>query len=343
MVAALTKEAVLQKNYLSGQVDTIYFGGGTPSLLPGDLIKKILLVLKQNYAVAENAEITLETNPDDINPDALFQWKQAGINRLSIGIQSFSDADLQWMNRAHSAGQAESSIEMAQEAGFQNMTIDLIYGTPGLSDTQWQLNLQKAIAYQIPHISCYALTVEPNTALANRIQKNKTADVDPDIQARHFSLLTQNMQDAGYEHYEISNFARPGFRSRHNSSYWKGEAYLGLGPSAHSFNGTRRQWNIANNSLYLQSLEKDLIPFESEDLTSIQKFNEFIMIRLRTLEGISLTELTDNFDGGKTESLIKAARKYLSSGHLIMTDSRIRLSESGKFLADGIAADLFFG
>lgn len=343
MVAAITKEARLQKAFLKGQVDTIYFGGGTPSLLPGDHLQEILSVLKEHYTISEDAEITLETNPDDINPDSVLHWKQAGINRLSIGIQSFSDTDLQWMNRAHTAGQAETSIELAKQAGFQNITIDLIYGTPGLSDNQWQLNLQKAIDFQIPHISCYALTVEPNTALANHIDKKKSADVDPDTQARHFSILTQSMQHAGYEHYEISNFARPGFRSRHNSSYWQGQTYLGLGPSAHSFNGTRRQWNISNNSLYLQSLQQDLIPFESEDLTTIQMFNEFIMIRLRTLEGISLTELTENFDGEKTETLIQAARKYVVTGHLLMSDSHIRLSESGKFLADGIAADLFLG
>lgn len=342
MVAAITKEARLQKSFLKGQVDTIYFGGGTPSLLPGDRLQEILSVLKEHYAISEDAEITLETNPDDINPESLLHWKQAGINRLSIGIQSFSDTDLKWMNRAHTAGQAETSIELAKKAGFQNITIDLIYGTPGLSDSQWQLNLQKALDFQIPHISSYALTVEPNTALANRIDKKKSADVDPNTQARHFSILTQSMHQAGYEHYEISNFAKPGFRSRHNSSYWQGQTYLGLGPSAHSFNGTRRQWNIANNSLYLQSLQQDLIPFESEDLTMVQMLNEFIMIRLRTLEGISLTELKENFDGEKTETLIQAARKYVVTGHLLMSDSHIILSESGKFLADGIAADLFF-
>ncbi len=342
MVAAIKREAFLQKAFFPGEIDTIYFGGGTPSLLTGNRLQEIMATLQDNYTISQNAEITLETNPDDINTQALLQWQKAGINRLSIGIQSFSEADLQWMNRAHNAIQAGNSIYMAKEAGFENITIDLIYGTPGLEDNQWQINLQKAIEFQIPHISCYALTVEPKTALANRIQNRIAEDVDPDKQARHFSMLVQTMREEGYEHYEISNFAKPGFRSRHNSSYWQGQPYLGLGPSAHSFTGTRRQWNVANNSLYLQSLQQDQVPFESEDLTQVQQLNEYIMIRLRTIEGIPLTEFTKNFGPEKTETLVLAARKHVDSEHLLVSDTSIRLSDTGKFLADGIAADLFF-
>lgn len=341
MMRAIGKEAVLRKAYLNEMVETIYWGGGTPSLLGIQEITWILQQLKENYAISPKAEITLETNPDDITPGKLLAWREAGINRLSIGIQSFEDKDLQWMNRAHTAAQSLRSIQQAKEAGFTNITIDLIYGTPGLSDEQWKKNIETALALQIPHLSCYALTVEPKTALAGMIRKQVVADVNPEQQARQFTLLTQKTALAGMEQYEISNFAQPGFRSRHNSSYWQGKPYLGLGPSAHSYNGVSRQWNIANNSLYLAAIDKGEIPFEQEVLTDMQQLNEYIMTGLRTIEGVSLEKVTAQWGMEKAAALQKSAEKYITRSQVRFTKGSLQLEEAGKFFADGIAADLF--
>lgn len=341
MAEAIRKEAALQQSYLSEKIETIYFGGGTPSLLPKHEIQDILSTLRSLFEVDANAEISLEANPDDITASALQGWKEAGINRLSIGVQSFAEADLQWMNRAHTALQAADCILLAQEQGISNISIDLIYGTPSLTDEQWEKNIATALSLNIPHLSCYALTVEPRTALAKLIETKQLADVDTDKQARHFAILTQALADAGFEHYEISNFALPGFRSRHNSSYWLGKPYLGLGPSAHSFNGKSRQWNVANNSLYLQSLATGMVPFEAEVLSAEQQWNEFIMIRLRTIEGISLTEVNNNWGGQKYTALIAEAEKHIQRGHMTLENDVLKLTAEGKFLADGIAADLF--
>jgi len=341
MAGAIRKEMALQQSYLSEKVETIYFGGGTPSLLPTREIQSILNSIRSLFEVDADAEISLEANPDDITADALQGWKEAGINRLSIGVQSFAEADLQWMNRAHSTLQATDCILLAHEQGIRNISIDLIYGTPLLTDEQWKENIATAISLNIPHLSCYALTVEPRTALAKLIETKQLADVDADKQARHFSILTQALAGAGFEHYEISNFALPGFRSRHNSSYWIGKPYLGLGPSAHSFNGKSRQWNIANNSLYLQSLATGMVPFEVEILSEEQRWNEFIMIRLRTIEGISLTEVKNNWGEQKYTVLITEAEKHIQRGHMVLGNDVLQLTAEGKFLADGIAADLF--
>ncbi|MBW0178862.1 radical SAM family heme chaperone HemW [Sediminibacterium sp.] len=341
MAAAIAKEAVIRKDFITGTVSTIYFGGGTPSLLTAAELMLMMDIFSSHFSIATDAEITLEANPDDISPDKLLEWKKAGINRLSIGIQSFFEEDLQWMNRAHNASQAKNCIQLAQDAGFHNLTIDLIYGTPGLSNERWITNIETAISFNIPHLSCYALTVEPNTALDKLIQKGTKADVDQQKQAVHFDLLTTRLEAAGFEHYEISNFARPGFRSRHNSSYWQGKPYLGLGPSAHSFNGSIRQWNISNNALYLKSIEQDLIPFEAEQLTDEQQLNEYIMTSLRTMEGCSL-ELIEKKWGEKNVSAIKAAaQKYLQEEYLNLSGNQLILTKKGKFLADGIAAELF--
>ena len=341
---ALLKEMVLQENYLQGDtIDTVYFGGGTPSLLEEEELNAILQRLHQHYHIHPGAELTLEANPDDINPAKLAVWKAAGINRLSIGIQSFFESDLQWMNRAHNALQAEACIRMAQEAGFDNLTIDLIYGTPGLTDEHWEKNVRSAIALNVPHLSCYALTVEPGTALQKMIAQHKKEAVDEDRQARHFMLLMQWMEEAGYEHYEISNFARPGFRSRHNTSYWQGKKYLGLGPSAHSFNGAARQWNIANNALYTQSLAKDLVPFEEEKLDAVQRLNEYIMISLRTMEGIDLHRLEQQFGPAAHTTVIASLQPYLLRNQCTINDGHIVLTREGKLFADGIASALFLG
>lgn len=341
MVQAIQREIALQQAYLNEPVETIYFGGGTPSLLEPASIAAILTATRQTFTVVPDAEVTLETNPDDFTPAKPAEWKAAGVNRLSIGIQSFEDADLQWMNRAHNAGQAKQCIEWAQQAGLPNITIDLIYGTPTLGDDTWQRNVQQALALGIPHLSCYALTVEPKTALEKMIAQHKKEAVDTDKQGRHFELLMQWLGEAGFEHYEISNFARPGFRSRHNSSYWQGKHYLGVGPSAHSFNGTSRQWNIANNALYLQQLEAGNIPFEIELLTATQQLNEYIMTSLRTMEGLSLPIIALHWGQPFLLAIEQLAVKYIAGGFMQRNNDHLQLTREGKLLADGIAADLF--
>jgi oxygen-independent coproporphyrinogen-3 oxidase len=341
MIDAIRKEAALNRSYISENIETIYFGGGTPSLLSGEEIRTIIGDIHALFTVADDAEITLETNPDDISQEHLSGWKQAGVNRLSIGIQSFFEDDLQWMNRAHNATQALDAVKLAQQEGFQNITIDLIYGTPGLTDEKWKQNIETALSLHVPHLSCYALTVEPKTALAKMIATHQSEDVDADKQARHFSILTKCLSAAGFEHYEISNFALPGFRSRHNSSYWQGKTYLGLGPSAHSFNGKSRQWNLANNSLYVTAIGKGEIPFEEELLTDTQRLNEYIMTSLRTIEGTSLSKIAVDFGESNALTVSGAAQKHIDLGHLKKVIDVLQLTAEGKFLADGIAADLF--
>jgi oxygen-independent coproporphyrinogen III oxidase len=342
MMESINKEIALRKDYLSTEVETIYFGGGTPSLIPIPMLQSLMNQLHQHFIISEGAEITLESNPDDINEFNLASWKAIGINRLSIGVQSFSEADLQWMNRAHSAEQAIQSIHLAKAAGFDQITVDLIYGTPVLTDEIWKTNVQTAIAAGITHLSCYALTVEPKTGLEKMIAKKQVEAVDPDKQAEHFTLLMQWMAEAGFEHYEISNFALPGCRSKHNSSYWSGKNYLGLGPSAHSFNGHSRQWNIANNSLYIQNIDKGELPFEIEVLTTEQQLNEYIMTSLRTMEGLSLTTVIHKWGEVKANTILADAKKHIGNGFAIIENEKLVLTKAGKLMADGIAADLFF-
>ena len=324
------------------KMETIYFGGGTPSLLNAEQIKKLLTAVYQKYNVDEDAEITLEANPDDITAIKLAEWKSVGINRFSIGIQSFNQQDLEWMNRAHDAEQALQCIELVKNAGFQNYSVDLIYGTPTLSDDDWKKNVQTIIDLGVPHISCYALTVESNTALQKMIALKKKEEVDPEKQASQFLLLMCWLQDAGYEHYEISNFAKPGYRSKHNSSYWHRKTYIGIGPSAHSFDGDLRRWNVSNNALYIQSLQKNSIPYEEEKLTDVQKLNEYIMTSLRTIEGIDLDFIEKIFGQEKKIKLQAASVKYVSNHKLQTINYNLILTNEGKLFADGIAADLFF-
>ena len=341
MLQAISSEALLRKEYIQQNISTIYFGGGTPSLLAIHDLRFILEKLKESFTINEDAEITLEANPDDITEEKLIGWGSSGINRLSIGIQSFFDEDLQWMNRAHNKQQAIESLSSAKKY-FDNITIDLIYGSPALTDEHWKENVETALALNIPHLSCYALTVEAKTALATMIAQQKKENTDADKQARHFELLMQWLNEAGYEHYEISNFAKPGFRSKHNSSYWKGEHYIGLGPSAHSFNGTSRQWNISNNALYIQSIEKSELNFEEEILTASQQLNEYIMTSMRTVEGINFADdrwlMTDDSTKNK---IISSAKKWEVNGKIILDQTSLRLTDKGKFLADGIASDFF--
>lgn len=341
MTAAIVTEARLQQNYLDEPVETIYFGGGTPSLLSGEQLNSILSGIRNIFSVSDQAEITLEANPDDINTPSLEIWKAAGINRLSIGIQSFFEADLTWMGRAHNAEQALACVQLAQYAGFNNLSIDLIYGGPTLTDEHWKQNLQTAIELKVPHLSCYALTVEPKTILAKKINDRLLEEVDPDKQAIHFNMLIEYTAAAGYEQYEISNFALPGMRSKHNSSYWSGSHYLGLGPGAHSYNGVSRQWNIANNSLYLSSLKQESIPAEIELLTSQQRVNEYIMTSLRTSEGLDLNLLEKTGDSGIVADVLELANKFIAQGTLIRSGNFLIIPPKGKFYADGIAAELF--
>ncbi len=340
---ALLKEMVLQKDYLNNEeINTVYFGGGTPSLLNRAELLAITQTLQTQFRINSKAEITLEANPDDITLENLALWKEAGINRLSIGIQSFFEQDLLWMNRAHNAQQAMSCIGLAQAGGFNNLSIDLIYGSPTLSDENWEANVKQALALKIPHLSCYALTVEPATALDKMIKLHKKEPVDLEKQAHHFLLLTNWLEDAGYEHYEISNFSLPGFQSKHNRAYWNGAQYLGLGPAAHSFNGSCRQWNIANNALYIQSVNAGIIPFEVEVLTRVQQLNEYIMTALRTSTGISLQHIEDNYGIKATAQLQKTSEKYIETKRIKPVLKTLQLTQEGKLFADGIAADLFF-
>ena len=337
MLAALLKEIDLQKDYLGNElVETIYFGGGTPSLLQISDLRSQIDKLQATFNVSKDAEMTLEANPDDITNEKLKGWKDIGINRLSIGVQSFFEEDLQWMNRAHNAKQAIDNLQLAIQE-FGNITIDLIYGHPLLTNEKWKQNVQKVIALNIPHISCYALTVEPKTPLSKMIKEKRKEDVQQEKQSEQFLLLMQWLEVAGYEHYEISNFAKPGLRSRHNSSYWLGKKYLGLGPSAHSFNGESRQWNISNNNIYIESLEKNKIPFEKETLTPSQKVNEYIMTALRTKEGLDLGKLSEDI----SDELRAASKKIIESGKLILQENKLILTTEGKLFADGIAAELF--
>ncbi len=344
---ALLKEIHLQRSYLENEtVETIYTGGGTPSLYDGEEIKTILDTIRSTFTVAADAELTLEANPDDITREKLLDWKNAGINRLSVGVQSFFEEDLQWMNRAHTAEQAIGNLQLAI-GYFENITIDLIYGTPQLTNEKWKYNVDTAIAMGIPHLSCYALTVEPKTPLDKMIRQQRSANVNPDLQSEQFLLLMQWMEEAGYEHYEISNFAKlaspaggPGWRSRHNSSYWSAgpgglaKKYLGVGPSAHSFDGNSRQWNIANNHRYIESINQGIVPFEKEELTPTQQLNEYIMTALRTIEGIQLAIAGDE--------LLQKSKKYIDSGLLKREKNSLVLTREGKLLADGIASGLFY-
>lgn len=343
MVEAILLEIALRSpGYLGSKtIETIYFGGGTPSLLSFTQLTAIFEKLYQQFDIAVDAEITFEANPDDINPNKLQDWTSAGINRLSIGVQSFFEEDLRWMNRAHSADQSLQCLRDAKSAGFDNLNIDLIYGGPGMTDEKWAYNVQQAIALGIPHLSCYALTVEPSTVLDNMIKKHQVADVDPDRQASQFLFLSEKLASAGYEHYEISNFSKPGMRSRHNTSYWQGKHYLGLGPSAHSFNGVSRQWNVANNALYIKSIAEGVVPFEMEVLTDSQQKNEYIMTALRTMEGISLSRVRELFGEDEVARLISLSQEYVLDGRIIAGDENIYLTGGGRLFADGIASALF--
>ncbi|SDZ80666.1 oxygen-independent coproporphyrinogen-3 oxidase [Arachidicoccus rhizosphaerae] len=323
-------------------ISTIYFGGGTPSILPGDWIIQLIQTIKDLYPVEPAAEITLEANPDDITPNALEQWQTAGVNRLSIGVQSFIQEDLKWMNRAHTTSQAGNSVILAQQAGLSNISLDLIYGTPYLTDSLWLDNLKKANDLGVDHLSAYALTVEPRTALFKLIERGKIPPVDPEKQSRHFDLLMDWAGQNGFEHYEISNLSRPGHKSRHNSSYWQGLPYLGLGPSAHSYDGdVTRSWNIESNPLYIKILKQGNLALTEEKLSLENSINEMIMIQLRMLTGLDLLSFEQRFGKAAKDKLLELAEPAITSGQVICLQDHLRLTRKGKHFADHIAMELF--
>ncbi len=341
-VAALLLEISLQKEYLQNEkIETIYFGGGTPSVLSSVALEKILDALHQNFAVVSEVEITLEANPDDVSKERISEWKQSGINRFSLGIQSFFDEDLQWMNRSHNAHNAKVCLQWICEAGFNNTNIDLIYGIPGMSAERWQQNLDTFLSFDMPHLSAYCLTVEPKTALDKMVKTGKSATTNDAQAVLHFEMLINFMRNNGYEHYEISNFSKANQYSKHNTAYWFGKKYLGLGPSAHSFNGNSRQWNISNNNAYIKSLlQKNELPFEEEQLSIANQFNELLMTRLRTQWGIDLQLLQQKFSAAIINELQNDMQPYIESNHLKIENQVLTITPKGKFIADKLISDL---
>jgi oxygen-independent coproporphyrinogen-3 oxidase len=340
-VEALIQEMHLQKNYLNSPIETLYFGGGTPSLLNSKQLAQIVNEINTHFTLSHNFEFTLEANPDDINEHNTKDWKNIGVNRLSIGIQSFQPKALSWMNRAHTAIQSHQAIKHVQAAGIHNISTDLIYGTPHLSDEDLLNDIGILTKYGIPHISCYALTVEEKTALHDMILRKKIENVDTEKQARHFEMIVSELDKLGFEHYEISNFAKTAFRSKHNSNYWKGIPYLGLGPSAHSYNQSSRQWNVANNQLYIQSIQRNQVPFELENLDLATRFNEYMMISLRLLEGVDWKTIETSFGPAFIEHTKTVLATHINEEKIITNQHGFAIAKQARFLADGIASDYF--
>jgi oxygen-independent coproporphyrinogen-3 oxidase len=343
MMAALVQEAALQQYYLEGQtIETVYFGGGTPSLLSDAELMRLWKALEKHFPEQELREVTLEANPDNLTPQYVKALKNTPVNRLSIGIQSFQDKDLHYMNRAHTASEADYAVKLAQDSGWENISIDLIYGTPTMTDREWLTNIHTAIALGVPHISSYALTVEPQTALAHAITKGKSSEPDNSQTAAQFEQLMRSLGEAGYEHYEISNFALPGKYAVHNTNYWRGKHYLGLGPSAHSFNTESRQWNVANNPAYIKSiLAEGKVPFEREELSFEDRFNEYLMTSLRTMWGADLKYMAQTFGADAAADLQQRSEEYLDKGWMVQEELHMRLTAAGKLFADRIAGELF--
>jgi oxygen-independent coproporphyrinogen-3 oxidase len=343
LVKSILLEIDTRINYLPNKtIETIYFGGGTPSLLSEKETFQILEKIYKLYKVSNNAEITLECNPDDLSDEKLKELKRLEINRLSIGLQSFNEEELIWMHRAHTAKESESSVKRAQDRGFENITIDLIYGSKFSNLTNWKKTLDKAIALQVPHISSYNLTIEEKTKLGHDFKVKKEVAIDDEKSSEMFLEMIDRLEKNNFIHYEISNFAKEGFFSKHNSNYWKGEHYIGLGPSAHSFDGTSRQWNVSNNNLYIKHLEeKSEAYFEKEVLTETERFNEYILTSLRTIWGIDLIYLKTNFNSDFVKKFSMQIQEYIKQGTVIVKDSTYTLTEKGKLLADKIASDLF--
>lgn len=352
----MVRELELRKDEFKNQkVETIYFGGGTPSLLTNEELRLLISEVHKNYQVSDNPEITLEANPDDLirtelspraqsrglTSSSVFEaYRNIGINRLSIGIQSFFEADLKLMNRAHNAEEAKKCLEEATKH-FDNISLDLIYGIPGLSNERWLENIETALSYNIPHMSSYALTVEPKTALDSFIKKGVIANVDEEAAQEQFHILIEKLETSGFIHYELSNFGKPGFFSKNNSAYWQGKPYLGIGPSAHSFNGNERGWNVRNNSKYIKAIEQNILPIETEILSITDKYNEYVMTGLRTMWGVSLEKIAQDFGIGYKNYILKQSQKHINQHLLYIDNGKLLVTKKGKFLSDGIASDLF--
>ena len=341
MVLALAKEIEMRKSEFQDEiVETIYFGGGTPSILQIEDLKFLIDAVYKNYKVVENPEITVEANPDDLTENRIIELSNNKVNRLSIGIQSFFEDDLQLMNRAHNVEEAKKCLEIATQY-FDNISIDLIYGVPEMSNEKWLQNIETALSFGVPHISSYALTVEPKTALHSFIQKGIIPQPDDEVAQEHFQILVDKLSENGFIHYELSNFGKENYFSKNNSSYWLGKKYIGIGPSAHSYDGISRSWNIANNMLYLKSISADKLPHEVEILTQQDRYNEYVMTGLRTIWGVSLERIEKEFGKDYLNYLLNQADKFLIDGLLSIAENVMTTTAKGKFLADGIASDLF--
>lgn len=347
LISSLIKELEIRKDEFENQVvETIYFGGGTPSLLDVEELKSIIQAVYANYTVVSDPEITLEANPDDLTAEnsdmhAVFNhYRAIGINRLSIGIQSFFEQDLKLMNRAHNAEEAKACLEIATQY-FENISLDLIYGIPGLSHEAWLQNIETALSFNVPHISSYALTVEPKTALDVFIEKGKVQAPDDAVAQEQFHMLIEKLEAEDFVHYELSNFGKPNFFSRNNTAYWQGKSYIGIGPSAHSFNGISRSWNVRNNSKYIQAIEKGELPMEVETLSKTNQYNEYVMTGLRTIWGVSLEKVAQNFGETYRTYILKQSEKHRNQQLLYIEDDKLIVTKKGKFLSDGISSDLF--
>ena len=350
MVLAIAKEITMRKKEFEDEVvETIYFGGGTPSILNISDLKFLIDEVYKHYKVAENPEITIEANPDDLSQDLSFrgtrnlfqEYKLIGINRLSIGIQSFFEEDLQLMNRAHNSTEAKKCLEIATKY-FDNISVDLIYGTPGMSNERWLQNIQIALDLNIPHISSYALTVEPKTALHKFIKDGIVSQPDDAVAHEQFLILVDTLEKNKFIHYELSNFGKENYFSRNNSAYWLGKKYIGIGPSAHSYDGKNRSWNVSNNAIYLKSIAENTLPSETETLSETDRYNEYVMTGLRTIWGVSLYKIEAEFGEKYLNYLIQNSQKYLDSAKLIVENNVLRTTRKGKFFCDGIASDLFY-
>ena len=342
MLGAILQELIQRSDdFKKDVIETIYFGGGTPSLLSQQEIDALLEVVYSYFEVVKTPEITLEANPDDLNSETIKELAQSKVNRLSIGVQSFFEADLKMMNRAHNAKEAKTCLQEASKY-FDNITVDLIYGIPGLTEERWLENMETVFSLGINHISCYALTVEEKTALASFIKKKIYPPLDEELALKHFNMLVSEAKEKGFVHYEISNFGKPNYFSKHNTSYWKGERYLGVGPSAHSYYDQKRFWNVANNAKYIKALESGESYFEMENLSIYDRFNESVMIGLRTIYGVDLQKIKKDFGQEFYNYLLKHTDVFIKDAILEIKTDILKTTEKGKFLADGIASQLFF-
>ena len=341
LINCLIKEIELRKKELQEDViETIYFGGGTPSILSLNEIEKILDAVYQNFTVVDNPEITLEANPDDLSENKIIELSKSKVNRLSIGVQSFFEHDLKLMSRAHNVTEAKKCLEIATKY-FSNISVDLIYGIPDCTNEQWTENIQTALSFGVPHISSYALTVEPETALESFIKKGIIKNVDDDKAEEQFVILTKELDKAGFIHYELSNFGKEGFFSKNNSSYWLGKSYLGIGPAAHSFNGEQRSWNVQNNAIYIKKISNNQLPIQRETLSVTDRYNEYVMTGLRTIWGVSLVKINTEYGENYSKYLQMQAQKFIDKDLLYIKDNVLKTTPKGKFLSDGLASDLF--